>query len=71
VNDVCAYCKGSCVVSRARREAYDPDKIDEVECPRCAGRGTTGLRDDYCGLCNGSCVVPDAKAEAYRRRYER
>ena len=39
--------------------------IDEVDCPRCNGRGTTGLVGDFCTYCHGSCVVSTAKAEAY------
>jgi hypothetical protein len=33
VGDFCRYCKGSCVVSEAKRDAYDADEIDEVLCP--------------------------------------
>ncbi|MBY5340418.1 hypothetical protein E0H35_30465 [Rhizobium leguminosarum bv. viciae] len=65
VGDFCRYCKGSCVVSEAKRDAYDPDDIDEIECPHCHGRGTTGLVSDLCAYCRGSCTVSHAKAEAY------
>jgi DnaJ-class molecular chaperone len=71
VSDPCAYCHGSCVVSQARHDAYDPEEIDEVECPRCGGKGATGFVGDICKLCNGSCVVKEAKADAYRRKHER
>jgi hypothetical protein len=65
VGDFCAYCKGACVVSQARADAYDPSNIDQVNCPRCEGHGTTGLVSDYCAYCHGSCLVSRAKAEAY------
>lgn len=65
VGDFCRYCKGSCVVSKAKRNAYDPDDIDETECPHCNGRGTTGLVSDLCSYCRGSCTVSHAKAESY------
>ena len=38
---------------------------DEVECPHCAGSGTTGLMGDLCAFCGGSCVVNAARAEEY------
>jgi hypothetical protein len=31
--------------------------LDEVDCPRCGGRGMTGLIGDLCAYCKGSCVV--------------
>ena len=65
VGDFCRYCKGSCVVSEAKRDAYDVDDIDEVPCPRCNGRGMTGLVSDLCAYCHGSCFISHAKAEAY------
>ncbi|MEZ6099318.1 MAG: hypothetical protein R3E01_10125 [Pirellulaceae bacterium] len=39
--------------------------LDEVECPHCGGRGTTGLTGSFCSLCNGHSVVSEAIAEAY------
>ncbi|RWL19653.1 MAG: hypothetical protein EOR57_13725 [Mesorhizobium sp.] len=65
VGDFCRYCKGSCVVSGAKRDAYDADDIDEIVCPHCNGEGTTGLVSDLCAYCRGSCTVSHAKAEAY------
>jgi DnaJ-class molecular chaperone len=65
VGDFCRYCKGSCVVSEAKRDAYDVDDIDEIPCPHCGGKGTTGLVSDICAYCRGSCVVSHARAEAY------
>ena len=49
---------------------YDPQEIDEVECPRCGGKGTTEFAGDICKFCNGSCVVKEARADAYRRKHE-
>ena len=66
VGHLCAYCKGSCVVSEEQVEDYDPDDIDEVECPHCHGQGQTGLVGDLCGYCGGSCVVSREESEAYR-----
>lgn len=63
--DFCAYCKGSCVVSQAEFDAYDPDEIDEVACPRCGGRGMTGLSSDICAYCKGSSVVSREEAQDY------
>ena len=48
------YCKGDTFVSEEKFVAYDPDEIDEVECPHCNGRGTTGLVGDFCRYCRGS-----------------
>lgn len=39
--------------------------IDEVKCPRCGGRGTTGLVGDFCAYCRGSCYVSTKKASEY------
>jgi hypothetical protein len=41
---------GAVLVISAAAE-YEPDAIDEVDCPHCGGRGTTGLVGDPCGLC--------------------
>ena len=65
VGDYCAYCGGSCFVSKEKAETYDPDAIDEVDCPRCGGTGQTGLVGDYCAYCGGSCLVSKEKAKAY------
>ncbi|WP_211109606.1 HNH endonuclease signature motif containing protein [Azospirillum tabaci] len=67
VGDFCRYCRGSCVVSQAKYDAYDPDDLDEVACPHCNGVGTTGLAGDFCRYCRGSCVVTQAKYDAYDR----
>jgi DnaJ-class molecular chaperone len=39
--------------------------LDEVECPHCGGRGTTGLMGSFCNLCKGRTVVSEAEADAY------
>jgi DnaJ-class molecular chaperone len=39
--------------------------LDEVECPHCGGRGTTGLMGSYCSLCKGRTVVSEAESDAY------
>ena len=67
VGDFCSYCKGSCVVTQAKHDAYDPDDIDEVGCPHCGGRGTTGLAGDLCVYCKGSCVVTQDRFDEYDR----
>jgi hypothetical protein len=41
--------------------------LDEVDCPHCLRRGTTGLMGDLCAYCGGSQVVSSATAEAYDR----
>ena len=69
VGDYCAYCDGSCLVSSEKAEAYDPDEIDQVDCPRCRGKGTTGMVGDACALCQGSCVVSRDIASAYEEKY--
>jgi DnaJ-class molecular chaperone len=40
-------------------------ELDEVECPHCGGRGTTGLVGDYCAYCKGDMVVSEEQADAY------
>ena len=65
VGDFCRYCRGSCVVTQDKHDAYDADEIDEVPCPHCEGRGTTGLVSDFCRYCGGSCVVTQYKHDAY------
>lgn len=67
VGDLCAYCKGSCVVSEEQAEDYDPDDLGETDCPHCGGTGQTGLVGDLCRFCRGSCVVPHAKHDEYDR----
>lgn len=42
--------------------------LDDVECPHCGGRGTTGLVGDFCKFCRGSQLVSSAKAAAYEPR---
>ena len=68
--DICIYCKGSCVVSQQKADDYDPDNIDEVDCPHCDGRGQTGLAGDFCKLCKGKQVVSRAVLEAYHEQYK-
>ncbi|MEK3968383.1 HNH endonuclease [Paenibacillus sp. FSL H7-0323] len=40
-------------------------EIDEVICPRCHGRGLTGLVGDFCAYCRGSCYVTTKQATEY------
>lgn len=40
-------------------------ELDEVECPHCGGRGTTGLVGDYCAYCKGDMVVSKEQADSY------
>jgi hypothetical protein len=70
VGDLCAYCGGSCYVSSAEAEEYDPDDIDEVKCPRCHGRGQTGVVGDLCAYCGGSCFVSREIADTYETEDE-
>ncbi len=65
VGDYCAYCKGSCVVTKKEAEEYDPDEIDEVDCPHCEGGGVIGFDQHWCPVCRGSCVVSRDDAELY------
>ena len=65
VKDYCAYCKGSCFVTKKEAEEYDPEEIDEVECPHCGGIGTIGLNQHWCPVCRGSCFVSRDDAELY------
>lgn len=67
VGDFCSYCKGSCVVTEAKHDAYDPSLVDEIDCPHCGGRGTTGLVSDICAFCKGSCVVSHERYDEYDR----
>jgi hypothetical protein len=39
--------------------------LDEVECPRCDGRGLTGLVGDFCAYCHGDCFVSTDEAAEY------
>lgn len=39
--------------------------LDEVACPRCGGRGQTGLVGDLCAYCEGRCYLPQADVDAY------
>ncbi|MFE0296245.1 HNH endonuclease [Priestia megaterium] len=39
--------------------------LDEIYCPRCGGKGTTGLVGDLCAYCKGSCYISVEKAEEY------
>ncbi|ULO04824.1 hypothetical protein H1230_16895 [Paenibacillus sp. 19GGS1-52] len=40
-------------------------ELDEVNCPHCNGRGTTGLVGDICRYCEGSCYVSEKSAKEY------
>jgi DnaJ-class molecular chaperone len=53
------------------KEKYDSDAMDEVECPHCAGRGTTGLTQNFCKLCDGDRTVSKDKHAAYVEKYGR
>ena len=39
--------------------------LDEVTCPHCEGRGTTGLMGQLCAFCRGDQVVTEAAAANY------
>jgi len=41
------------------------ESLDEVDCPHCNARGTTGLVGNWCKFCRGSQLVTQAKAETY------
>jgi DnaJ-class molecular chaperone len=64
---LCALCNGSCNVSRATADRYDPAELDEEPCPHCHGKGTTGLVGDICKVCSGATVVKRAVAQAYEK----
>jgi DnaJ-class molecular chaperone len=40
-------------------------RLDEVSCPHCEGRGTTGLMGQLCAYCRGDQVVTEAVAASY------
>jgi endogenous inhibitor of DNA gyrase (YacG/DUF329 family) len=65
VGDYCAYCNGSCVVTKKEASKYDPETIDEVDCPHCHGNGTIGHDQHWCPVCDGSCVISRDDAEFY------
>jgi len=65
IQNLCAFCHGSCVVTQAEYDDYDRNAIDEVECPHCGGRGITGLNGVLCAYCKGSCVVTHDSHDAY------
>jgi hypothetical protein len=48
---------------RESREVIEA--LDEVDCPRCNGRGTTGLIGDWCKFCRGSQQVTQERADSY------
>ena len=62
---LCAYCGGSCFVSRSRVKAYEPDELGEVDCPRCDGSGQTGLVGDLCVYCSGDGYVTEQQRDEY------
>ena len=45
--------------------SYDPNDLDEVECPRCGGTGMTGYAGDQCKLCKGEQRVKEATAQRF------
>jgi hypothetical protein len=51
----------SSVVSLSRSIVH----LDEVSCPHCDGRGTTGLMGRLCAYCGGDQVVTEAAAARY------
>lgn len=53
------------VVSEEQAGNYDPDQIDETDCPHCGGRRLTGITSFICGYCRGSCRVSKMKAGMY------
>lgn len=65
VGTLCSFCGGSCFVSNATAESYDPSDIDEENCPRCGGRGQTGLVGDICAYCKGNGYVTHDEHEDY------
>ena len=65
IGEYCAYCKGSCFVTKEEAEEYDPKDIDEVECPHCHGNGTIGYDQHWCPVCRGSCFVTRDEADEY------
>jgi RecJ-like exonuclease len=65
VGDYCAYCKGSCFVTKKVAEDYAPEDIDEAECPHCHGVGTIGHDQHWCPVCRGSCIVTRDEADEY------
>ncbi|MGG0236548.1 HNH endonuclease [Bacillus tropicus] len=52
----------STVLNQARDIIID---IDETNCPRCLGKGMTGLVGDLCAYCKGSCFVSNQAANDY------
>src|SRR5207245_4102233 len=50
-------------------EEYDENEIDEVECPKCHGRGTYGLVGNFCKLRGGDCVVTKERRPAYINKH--
>jgi HNH endonuclease len=40
-------------------------RLDEVSCPHCKGRGTTGLMGQLCAYCRGDQVVTETAAASY------
>lgn len=50
-------------VVNAGREAII--ELDEIDCPHCYGRGTTGLIGTFCAFCRGSQVVSKMKFDQY------
>ncbi len=40
-------------------------ELNEVDCPRCGGRGQVGLTGSFCGYCGGSCFVTKEAAEEF------
>ncbi len=42
-------------------------ELDEMDCPHCGGRGTTGICGNICSYCKGECGISEKKALAYDR----
>ena len=40
-------------------------ELNEVDCPRCGGRGQVGLSGRLCGYCGGSCFVTKEAAKEF------
>ncbi len=40
-------------------------ELDDIECPRCHGRGQTGLVGDVCDYCRGTATLTQAEADVY------
>src|SRR4051794_12429824 len=50
------------VVEASSKALFD---LNEVDCPRCGGRGEVGLTGSLCSYCGGSCFVTKEAAEDF------